>query len=55
MIWCTMDTSVEKDSKCAKCCVYCDDSECKLRCPNAIKYQDEAEVVESCIMAYEEE
>lgn len=49
MIRCTMDMTVPEDSKCAKCCIYCDEKEqCEYCCPNLIKWKTEEEIESNC-------
>ena len=57
MIKCLMDTSVPQDSKCAKCCIYCDEkSHCEYVCEMiAVEGKDENFIACNCINAYEEE
>ena len=51
MIKCLLDLSVPKDSKCANCCVYCDEQDCEYRCPKA---KDEESILSNCDFAEEE-
>ena len=32
MVYCILDPAIEPDSICAKCCIHCDDEQCKCRC-----------------------
>ena len=56
MIKCLMDTSVPQDSKCAKCCIYCDEkSHCEYVCKMvAVEGKDENFIAANCINAYDE-
>ena len=54
MIRCFMDATLPEDSKCSKCCIYCDDKECDCYCPIAKEKKTEDAVFESdCIYAEE--
>lgn len=54
MIKCTMNMSVDKESKCYWCCVYCDDKECEYRCPIVGGNSDEETIFEAnCTDCYE--
>jgi len=57
MIKCLMDVTVPQDSKCAKCCIYCDEkSHCESVCEmGAVEGRDENFIACKCINAYEEE
>lgn len=49
MIKCLIDVSVPEDSKCAKCCIYCDEIEkCKCACQKAKELKTEDGVMENC-------
>lgn len=53
MIRCLKDISISEDSKCAKCCLHCDEKEtCKYKCSEIDKYKsedDEYEIEESIL------
>ncbi len=54
MIRCFMDALIDKDSKCAKCCIYCEE-ECEYRCELSKQCSCEADVInKDCVHAYEE-
>ncbi len=49
MIKCLMDVTVPEDSKCAKCCIYCNEKEtCECRCPLIIDNITEDDVLNIC-------
>ena len=55
MIRCFMDPLVPQESKCAKCCIYCEE-ECECRCELAVECETEKKVIEvDCCHAYDEE
>lgn len=55
MLRCLMDTSVPQDSKCSKCCIYCDDKEtCEYVCKMVEEGKGENDIATECILAYEE-
>lgn len=56
MIRCTMDTSVPEDSKCAYCCIYCNEKNyCDYVCKIVRESNTELDVLErDCNFAYEE-
>lgn len=54
MLQCLMDISVPEDSKCAKCCIYCDEKEvCKCRCPGVDEWVTEENISKNCIECME--
>ena len=54
MIRCTMDMSVEENSKCAWCCIYCNEKEyCDYLCNIVKESNTELDILEKdCIHAY---
>lgn len=49
MIKCLIDVSILEDSKCSKCCIYCDEKEtCKYRCNYTDKCKIEDDVYNNC-------
>lgn len=49
MLRCLMDMSVPEESKCAKCCLYCDEKEiCEYRCYGIDEWKIEEKIVENC-------
>lgn len=52
MIKCTLDCTVPQDSKCAHCCIYCDDKQCNCRCPNVEKWNEDT-IMKICDCAEE--
>ena len=56
MIRCFFDPSVvleDEDSKCAKCCIHCDDKDCEERCAFASVRKTEDRILADCIFAEE--
>lgn len=50
MLRCLMNISVPKDSKCAKCCFYCEEkSTCKCKCLGIEEWKTEEEIAKNCI------
>lgn len=50
MLNCLMDVLVPEDSKCAKCCIYCDEKDsCEYRCVGLEEWKTEAEIAKNCI------
>ena len=49
-----MDVAIDPESKCAKCCIYCEE-ECEYRCKLAAECKNEEDVIAAdCVNAYEE-
>ena len=49
MIKCLMDVTVPENSKCAKCCIYCDEKEtCECVCPFVANHTTEDEILNKC-------
>ena len=49
-----MDVSVPEDSKCAKCCLHCDEKEtCGYRCHGIDKWKTEEKIAQNCIKCTE--
>lgn len=45
MLKCLIDISVPKDSKCSKCCFYCDEKDtCECRCVGLEEWKTEEEI-----------
>lgn len=57
MIKCYLDPSVPQDSKCAYCCLYCDEKEdCNYYCSLAKGCKTEEEVIKKdCVHAFMED
>lgn len=53
MIRCLLDAAIPQDSKCAKCCIYCTESNCEYKCPFTLEHKTEKEII-GCSCAYEE-
>ena len=54
MIRCFMDGVINQESKCAKCCIYCEDK-CDYRCELSKECKTEDDVFnKDCVHAYEE-
>lgn len=54
MIRCLIDISVPENSKCAKCCIYCNEKEtCENRCIGIDEWKTENNIVENCIECIE--
>lgn len=50
MLRCLMDMSVAEDSKCAKCCVHCEEQEmCEYRCHGIYEWETEDNISKNCI------
>lgn len=50
MLMCLMDMSIPKNSKCAKCCIYCKEKDtCECKCCGVDEWKTEEEVVKNCI------
>lgn len=50
MLRCLMDMSVPEYSKCAKCCLHCDEKEtCEHRCQGIDKWKTEENIAKNCI------
>ena len=47
MIKCSLDPSIEEESKCAWCCIHCDEKDCENRCEGS-KIWDEEEIIAKC-------
>lgn len=55
MIRCFMDATIDPDSKCAYCCIYCNETFCEYRCIRSKVCKTEKAIIESdCPDAYEE-
>lgn len=49
MIKCLMDVSVPENSKCAKCCIYCDEkNKCNYVCDGIEEWETEENIVKNC-------
>lgn len=54
MLQCLMDISVPEDSKCTKCCIYCDEKEvCKYRCLGVDEWVTEENISKNCVECME--
>lgn len=51
-IKCTKDLTASEDSKCANCCIYCDETEtCDYRCMDAGRWKTKAAILKKCTYA----
>lgn len=49
MIKCLMDISIPEDSKCAKCCIYCEEKDaCEYKCHAIDEWKTEKEIEDNC-------
>lgn len=49
MLKCLIDASVPEDSKCSKCCFYCDEKDnCECRCVGLEEWKTEEEIENNC-------
>lgn len=54
MIRCFMDGAIDPESKCAKCCIYCEEK-CEFRCELSKECKTEDDVFnKDCVNAYGE-
>ena len=54
MIRCFMDVTIDPESKCTKCCIYCKEK-CDYRCELSKECKTEEDVINRhCVDAYEE-
>ena len=54
-IRCFQDPEVSEDSKCANCCLYCDEKElCEYSCNGLNEWSLELEIIKNCYFAYED-
>lgn len=54
MLRCLIDISVPENSKCAKCCIYCNEKEtCENRCIGIDEWKTESNISENCIECIE--
>lgn len=52
-IRCFKDSAIPEDSKCAKCCLYCDEKElCEYKCNGIDLWRTELEIGDNCSYAY---
>ena len=53
VIGCCMDVGVDRDSRCAKCCIYCDDKDtCEYSCEGLVQWnRNESEIAKNCTFA----
>lgn len=50
MLRCLMDISVPEDSKCAKCCLYCEERNvCEYKCCGIDEWKTEEEIYANCL------
>lgn len=55
MLRCFMDTAIDKNSRCGKCCIYCEDkATCEYTCEYIKQGKTENEISGICVYAYEE-
>ena len=55
MLNCLYDVSVPEDSKCSKCCLYCDEKDsCEYRCIGLEEWKTEEEIINNCIECEDE-
>ena len=44
-----IDISISENSKCAKCCIYCNEKEtCEYRCVGSDRWKTEDDIAENC-------
>lgn len=56
MLRCLMDMAIPEDSKCAKCCLHCNEKEtCEHRCYGVDLWITEDVIVKNCDLCYEED
>lgn len=49
MLRCLIDISISENSKCAKCCIYCNEKEtCEYRCVGSDRWKTEDDIAENC-------
>lgn len=51
-IKCAKDPVIPEDSRCANCCIYCDEADCVYRCKEADELGIEESIEENCRYAY---
>lgn len=50
MLNCFYDAMISEDSKCAKCCIYCDEKDvCELKCYGIDVWKTEAEIAKKTV------
>ena len=50
MLKCLIDISISEDSKCSKCCFYCDEKDsCEYKCAGLEEWETEEEIENNCI------
>lgn len=55
MLRCLMDAHVSDNSKCSKCCLYCNEKEnCNYKCAGLQKWRTEEDVARNCVCCVEE-
>ena len=54
MTKCLMDVSVPEDSKCANCCIQCEEKDtCEYKCYGIEKWKTEEEIAKNCVECWE--
>lgn len=54
IIKCLMDVSVPEDSKCANCCIQCEEKDtCEYKCYGIEKWKTEEEIAKNCVECWE--
>jgi hypothetical protein len=53
VIGCCMDVGVDRDSRCVKCCIYCEDKDtCEYSCEGLVQWnRNENEIAKNCTFA----